>query len=488
MSVRLLPSRRARLGFALGTALAAVVATATGANAVAWDNVKPVVDSGQSTSGLQKLVWTPVPAANLAAVDAAYAGGALTADSGTTPGLAQVFAHTNQQMYYKSAGQCASAKSAISAADAKYTLAAWCFSGPDETSDTWEPQAVTSSQDAEHFSGYSAGADDVVAVWRQEAGTNNRSLCPSVPDDAGRSVGLRASFIQRPYTDGTHSAYRHVLLAVPGAPNANGLTFSPICDVHGGGAVWYGPYLFVSKHGNGVMVFDTRRTYLVPNEATCGPNHGASSEQTVGQVTNPDGTTQLCGGTYRYVMFQVGTFNTSPAGCTTTPTSLNAGLCFSGLSLQWSDKSLVSSEYRNTTDMSASGVSVRIVNWSTADLVDRITTGAPTPVTATKLATTNFEGVQGVIERPNATSGRAEFFIDRTVPGGDGSELWYEHDGDGICPAKGTFVENAESMTYWVDSDGNGHVWTFTEYGGRRMLVRVYTNEYNDPPSGCPTQ
>jgi hypothetical protein len=43
-------------------------------------------------------------------------------------------------------------------------------------------------------------------------------------------------------------------------------------------------------------------------------------------------------------------------------------------------------------------------------------------------------------------------------------------------------------MSYWIDSDGNAHLWTFTEYANRRMLVRVYTKEYNDPPSGCPTQ
>jgi len=131
---------------------------------------------------------------------------------------------------------------------------------------------------------------------------------------------------------------------------------------------------------------------------------------------------------------------------------------------------------------------VRFVNWSTADLVNRITTGSTAAVTATKLATTNFEGVQGVMERPNATSGRAEFFVSRTVPGNNNSELWYEHDGDGVCAAKGVFADNAEQVSYWVDSDGNGHLWTFTEYANRRLLVRIYTNEYNDAPSGCPTQ
>jgi hypothetical protein len=64
----------------------------------------------------------------------------------------------------------------------------------------------------------------------------------------------------------------------------------------------------------------------------------------------------------------------------------------------------------------------------------------------------------------------------------------YEHDGDGVCAARGVYVDNAEQVSYWVDSDGNGHLWTFTEYANRRMLVRIYTNEYNDPPSGCPTQ
>ncbi|HTJ36170.1 MAG TPA: hypothetical protein VL738_23395 [Dactylosporangium sp.] len=468
-------TRFARPGLVLAAAVGVVLAGSATAWAVAWDNVKPVVDSGQSTSGLQKLVWS---ASNLSAVDAAFADGTLSADG--SPGLAQVYSHTNQQMYYKTASQCASAKAAVSAADAKYTLAAWCFAGSDETSDAWVPQAVTSSQDAEQYSGYAAGGDEVVGLWRQSASAGNRGRCTSVPDDPARSVNLRATFIQRPYTDGTHSAYRHVLLV---APTTNGNVIAPICDVHGGGAVWYGPYLFVSWHGAGFKVFDTRRTYKIPYDTTCGTGGAAPGVNDIGVVGG-----RVCAAGYRYVMVQVGQFATTPSGCSTTPSSLNAGLCFSGISLQWSDNSIVSSEYRNGSDMTASGVPVRIVNWSTADLVNRITTASATPVTATRLATTNFEGVQGVMERPNATSGRPEFFVSRTVPGNDSSQLWYEHDGDGVCPANGVYVDNAEQISYWVDSDGNGHLWTFTEYANRRMLVRIYTNEYNDPPSGCPTQ
>jgi hypothetical protein len=467
--------RMHRIGVVLAGAVATALAGTATAWAVSWDNVTPVVDSGKSTSGLQKLVWSP---ANRAPVDAAYSAGTLSADG--SPGLAQIYSHTNQQMYYKSASQCASAKAAVSAPDAKYTLAAWCFAGSDETSDAWVPQAVTSSQDAERSSGYSAGGDEVVGIWRQAANASNRGRCTSVPDDSGRSVNLRATFIQRPYTDGTHSAYRHVLLV---APAATGNVIAPICDVHGGGAVWYGPYLFVAWHGAGFKVFDTRRTYKIPYDTSCGANGGAPGANDIGVVGG-----RVCAAGYRYVMVQVGQFATTPSACSTTPGSLNAGLCFSGISLQWSDRSIVSSEYRNPSDMTASGVPARIVNWSTADLVNRITTGSTAAVTATKLATTNFEGVQGVMQRPNSTAGRAEFFISRTVPGNDSSELWYEHDGDGVCPAKGVYVDNAEQVSYWIDADGNGHLWTFTEYANRRMLVRIYTNEYNDPPSGCPTQ
>ncbi len=474
---------RAAVGAALVLAL---VAAGSPAQAVAWDDVTPYVDSGKSVTALQKLVWSPVPAANLTAVDAAYTSGALAADG--SPGLAQVYAHTDHQMYYKTASTCAGPKSAVAAADGAYTLAAWCFDGDEETSNAWVPQAVTSSQDAEQASGYSAGGDEVVALWRHEASADDRALCPSVPNDPDRSVGLRATFIQRPYTDGTHSAFRHVLLAVPGAPGAAGATFAPICDVHGGGVAWYGPYLFVSQHGAGVLVFDTRKTYKIPNDTTCGPNGAAPGTNDTGRITDPSGGTQLCAAGYRYVMFEVGSFHTTPSGCSTTPQSFTAELCFSSLSLQWSDDSLVTSEYRDSTDLSASGADVRIVNWSTADLINRISTGSASPVTATRLAAMNFEGVQGVVERPDAATGSPQFFVDRTLPGSDGSELWYEQDGDGVCAARGTYVQNAEDMSYWVDSSGNGHLWTFTEYAGRRMLVRVYTNEYNDPPAGCPTQ
>ncbi|MGA8112374.1 MAG: hypothetical protein WCA46_01790, partial [Actinocatenispora sp.] len=480
--------RGGRLGGRLLAAalITAAVAVPSAAYAVSWDNVTPYVNSGQSTTGLQKLVYTPEPAANTAAIQAAYDSGKLAADG--APGLAQVYAHTNHQMHYKTDSVCANARSAISAADAKYTLAAWCFDGDEESSNTWLPQAVTSSQDAEQKSGYSAGSDQVVSLWRQEALDGNRARCPGVPSDTGRSVGLRATFIQRPYTDDTHEAFRHVLLVDPDTPNGNGLTYTPICDVHGGGIAWYGKYLFVSRHGSGVMVFDTEKTYLVPDDVTCGANKAAPVPNDVGQVGNSDGTEQLCAAGYRYVMFEVGAFHTSPSGCATQPTTLTDRLCFSSLSLQWSDDSLVTTEYRGTTDMTASKAAVRIVNWSTADLLDRISTGSGTPVTATKLASTNFEGIQGVVQRPNEAGTKPQYFIARTLPGGHGSELWYEEDSDSVCAAQGTYVNDTESMSYWVDSDGNGHLWTLTEYGNTRMLVRVYTNEYNDPPSGCPTQ
>src|SRR5690349_6927148 len=105
-------SMRKRVWLAAAATVPLLVAGGT-AWAVSWDNVKPVVDSGKSTSGLQKLVWSPQSAANLAAVDTAYSDGSLAADG--SPGLAQVYSHTNQQMYYKSASQCASAKAAVSA-------------------------------------------------------------------------------------------------------------------------------------------------------------------------------------------------------------------------------------------------------------------------------------------------------------------------------------------------------------------------------------
>ncbi|WP_155369696.1 hypothetical protein [Catellatospora vulcania] len=470
----------------LALALAAAGLTSGTAQAVSWDNVTPHIDS-KSVTGLQQLAWSPIAADRLAAVDTAYANGALTATGG--PGLSQVYGDTNQQMYYKSHANCAQAKSVITAADAAYTLAAWCFAGSDETSDAWLPQAVTSSQDAAQRAGYTPGDDQVVALWRQAAATGNRARCPGVADDPEASVGLRATFLKRPYTDGTHSEYRHVMLAVPGAPNASGLTYTPVCNVHGGGVTWYGPYLFVSLTGSGILVFDTRKTYRVPADNACGANGAAPGVNDVGQVTGSDGVTRLCAGGYRYVMFQVGSFRSTPTGnCLRTPATIYANLCFSSLSLQWSDNTLVTSEYRTSSEMTDAPVDARIVNWPTDTMIDRMTSGSTAPVTATRLAATNFQGMQGVVEWPNATSGRPEYFVARTLPGSEGSQLWYEHDGDGDCPTPGVYVENAEAISYWVSSAGDGHLWTITEYKNRRMLVRVYTKEYNGKPSGCPTQ
>src|SRR5690242_6931429 len=83
--------RSTRGGLVLGGIVAVTVVAATAAYAVAWDNVTPYVNSGQSTASLQKLVWSATPAASLAAGDAAYSAGRLSADG--SPGLAQVYSH-----------------------------------------------------------------------------------------------------------------------------------------------------------------------------------------------------------------------------------------------------------------------------------------------------------------------------------------------------------------------------------------------------------
>ncbi|QLJ02920.1 hypothetical protein HZZ00_19210 [Streptomyces sp. NEAU-sy36] len=88
-----------------------------------------------------------------------YAGGRLSADG--SPGLARVFSRPGGRMYYKTSTKCATA-------DAAYTLTARCFdpSGDEVKPDSWGPQSLTSSQEAEQYSGYQVGGGPSMLMSR----------------------------------------------------------------------------------------------------------------------------------------------------------------------------------------------------------------------------------------------------------------------------------------------------------------------------------
>lgn len=104
----------------------------------------------------------------------------------------------------------------------------------------WMPQGLTGSADAGPLSSNHDDKKLLVVSWH--------------PENCGArsTVGVRVSFID--VTTMNQIKYRHVLLVEPtGDPGS--VTYNPV-NVHAGGIVWAGDYLYVAHTGEGLRVFD----------------------------------------------------------------------------------------------------------------------------------------------------------------------------------------------------------------------------------------
>lgn len=104
--------------------------------------------------------------------------------------------------------------------------------GEDDAENTWVPQGVTGSGDADPASGTVDGRKIVLASWHTR-------------DD----MFIRVSFVD--VTDPARMVYRHVLLVEPTSND----DFDPIAG-HGHGLTWRGDRLFVATTGGQIRVFD----------------------------------------------------------------------------------------------------------------------------------------------------------------------------------------------------------------------------------------
>ena len=383
------------------------------------------------------------------AVDDANARGALLGNRTMT----QVLAGANRTLAYKTASACTSAKASIATLDdAAHHVGAWCFDSGDQDagrsldSSDWVPQAVASSNEAA-VGGYT-GPSAVAVTWYQPRPDHTAGAADDPQND-------RVTFINTP-ASGDSATYRHVLLVEPVVEN--GVLNLRRVKMHAGGVAWYGNLLYVASTGGGIRAFDVRRIFAVHTD-----------KDLVGLDTATPSDPNLYGESFAYAILQVASYKKTDAACNRSPTAVNTGLCFSGVTVNRSASpvSLISYEYRTQAEMVAAKVGARIVQWPLDNATDLLARAADGLVHSGKLFVTPTYQVQG------ASIAGATFFLSTSQSGGT---FYREVDGDGVAPDKSAWVQGAETVSWFTTSFGD-RLWSMTEVPGRRMLFWVYTAE-----------
>lgn len=403
-----------------------------------------------SGAGQFTLTWTDLDTPAIrAAVDDAVARGAL-------PGprtINQVMSGANRLMSYKTAPACKNAKASLDRLDdGPHHVGAWCFDAADQDSgrslDTsdWVPQAVASSNEA-NVGGYT-GPSAVAVTWYQPRPNHT----PGAHDDPQND---RITFVNTP-ASGSTAKYRHVLMVEPVIENGK-LNLRRV-KMHAGGIAWYGNILYVASTGGGMRAFDLRRIFAVH-----------TGKDVVGLDPAAPSDPKLYGESFAFAILQVANYKKTDSACDRSATKINAGLCFSGVTVNRSASpvSLISYEYRTKAEMLAAKVGSRIVHWPldrASGLLARATDGK---VHSGKLFVTPTYQVQG------ASIDGKTFFLSTSQSNGT---FYREVDGDGVAPAKSAWAQGAESTSFTTSSSGN-RLWSVTEVPGRRMLFWVYGNE-----------
>ncbi|MEV0199642.1 hypothetical protein [Nonomuraea sp. NPDC050691] len=206
----------------------------------------------------------------------------------------------------------------------------WCWDTGDADTETWIPQSVTTSGDADDDGAWGP-YKVILGGWNH----CNAAECGSSP----RNNDARVAFID--YTDPAAPKYRWVYLVAPtdGTSNANvtsyaNNTFGP-AKAHIGGMAWYGDKLYVSATGansTGIRVFSMDEILQV-NDASSAIGKTASGYAAYG---------------YQYVMPEVGFYSYASGTCTM---STDSGVpCFASISLDRSTvpDTLTAVEYFST--------------------------------------------------------------------------------------------------------------------------------------------
>ncbi|MEV5613673.1 hypothetical protein [Streptomyces sp. NPDC052225] len=352
---------------------------------------------------------------------------------GTSVGVDTVLKSANHPMRNKAA--CASTESAAlpvspTASDA------YCWDGGDATTQSWLPQSVTTSGDADDDGMW--GTNKVIlAGWTHNDGKSGE---PTADDHLARVAFIDAN-------DPNNLKYRWVLLVIPidGGSNYKKL------ESHLGGMVWYQDKLIVTAR-NGAA--DNNALYIYDMSRILQANVNSSA---IGKV---DGGWSAHG--YQYVMPAIGSYSLTGGACVST--NDDGVPCFASISLDRTSTpdSLVATEWFSSGGSQAARV-WRYYFSTASDRPGFLGISTSGYANADEAYETRAVGLQGVIAHDG------KWYVDDARGGvGQHGILWQQTTSGAKaardCGTDQTYAcwgKHTESMSYWTST---GKVWTLTEW------------------------
>ncbi|MEV3854812.1 hypothetical protein AB0J38_10845 [Streptomyces sp. NPDC050095] len=431
------PWRRIRTALIAGAALLATGLSSAPAQAAAGDNpgaLTPLTSSAELAK--LQLQEHRVPETSL---------DNLAAQMGTSVGVDTVLKSANHPMRNRAA--CASTESAALPVSPAATDA-YCWDTGDATTQSWLPQSVTTSGDADDDGMW--GTNKVIlAGWTHN---DSKEGEPAADDHLARVAFIDAN-------DPANLKYRWVLLVIP----IDGGTNYKKLESHLGGMVWYQDKLIVTArngadNNNALYIYDMSRILQANvNSSAIGKVSGGWSAHG-----------------YQYVMPAIGSYSTTGGAC--TDTSDNAVPCFASISLDrtTTPDSLVATEWFTSSGSKGPARVWRYYFSTAADRPGYLGINSSDVANVDEAYETKAVGLQGVL------SHNGNWYVDDARGGvGQHGILWRQNTSGAMaaanCGTDQTYAcwgKHTESMSYWQST---GKVWTLTEWAANAA------GEWKDP-------
>ncbi|MFD6419790.1 hypothetical protein [Streptomyces sp. NPDC060194] len=363
----------------------------------------------------------------------------LAAEMGTAVGVDTVLKSANHTMRNRSG--CVPDERMALPLDPAATDA-YCWDTGDATTQSWLPQSVTTSGDADDDGSW--GANKVIlSGW-----THNDSKAGDPEADKHLA---RVAFIDA--NNPAQFKYRWVLLVIP----INGGTNYKKLESHLGGMVWYQDKLIVTARNgaadnNAMYIFDMSRILQANVNSTA-----------IGKVS---GGWSARG--YQYVMPAIGSYSLTAGACNSSVgTSVP---CFGSVSLDRTSTpdSLVATEFHSSGGTEAGRV-WRYYFSTAADRPGLIGINGSGVANVDEVYRTKVVGMQGVLSHKPGGASTANWYVPESTWGPKvHGALWRQNLQGAMAAANcgqpkkySCWGQHTQALSYWQST---GKVWSLTEW------------------------
>jgi hypothetical protein len=332
----------------------------------------------------------------------------------------------------------------------------WCFTDGDNQTREWIPQGVSTVNDAQEDQVWGSYKGMMVSWYDDESWTGSAAN----PDDDHvlKKKGVRVSVLNT-----QTGKYKHILLVQP-VPLANGvMSYQPV-DIHAGGMVWYGRYLYLVDTNWGIRQFSLDAIY----DLVADPRGDSTNKYLVGydSVAN-----KYYSHGYRYVMAQNGFWKSPRSSGGTCSADQAAPLRNSWISLDRvsTPDRLVVGEFCEAE----TGLAGRVATWNMSDH-QLATNSAGDAVASSAFRQPGLTGGVGNRTQGGVThdGGTTWHFNSSDGPDNAGRMRTWRLGSDWTLTRTAATPNGPEDMSYWRET---GLVWSVSEYHGRRMLYGMPT-------------